>query len=250
MATTPVSPLFPQRLDYRTAFAALRRLLRDAGDTAQVFRIMQALNVGVARRGYARLIETRGGGRIAYERVELAERFSDPAYVARFPPGSVGAAYREFLGATGFSAQGLADVSASVVAERNVPHPYAWFSRRMRDTHDIWHVLTGYEANAPLGEACLVAFSFAQTRGPGWLLIAIGVSLKALRMRHGGAAVRAIWEGYRHGRAAAWLPGEDYESLLAEPIEAVRARLRIATPKRYRQVRALLSQAGPGSVIA
>jgi ubiquinone biosynthesis protein COQ4 len=33
--------------------------------------------------------------------------------------------------------------------------------------HDIWHVLTGYRRDA-LGEACLVAFSYAQTRGLGW----------------------------------------------------------------------------------
>jgi len=37
---------------------------------------------------------------------------------------------------------------------------------RMRDTHDLWHVVTGYKGDL-VGEASLLAFLFAQTRNPG-----------------------------------------------------------------------------------
>ncbi|PNB38226.1 ubiquinone biosynthesis protein, partial [Pseudomonas sp. FW305-130] len=84
-----------------------------------------------------RLIATTQGGRLASEQVELAARFSDPAFVARFAPGTVGAAYRHFLETTGYSADGLVAVS-KVISEDQVQHPYAWFGRRVRDTHDIW----------------------------------------------------------------------------------------------------------------
>ncbi len=127
----------------------------------------------------------------------------------------------------------------------NVEHPYAWMGRRERDIHDIWHVLTGYKASEHLGEACLVAFSYAQTGGLGWGFIAFGAALKSIRVTGELAFVRAVIEGYRHGKRAEWLHGEDYEALLAEPIEAARARLGIAEPTHYRVAQTRLQAAGP-----
>lgn len=220
------------RKNWGEAFTALRRLLADANDTVQVFRIMRALNADVSKKGYERLLRTAKGGRIAYQRVELAETFSDPAFVTRFAEGSVGAAYARFLKETGYSAQGLAAVSRTDGDAREAQHPYEWYARRTRDVHDIWHLLTGYRADDPLGEACLTAFSFAQTGGLGWAVIAGGAALRALRAGS-LTEVRAIWEGYRHGRRADWLPGEDYERLLAEPLNGARIRLRISDPVAY-----------------
>ena len=101
--------------------------------------------------------------------------------------------------------------------------------------HDIWHVLTGYKADESLGEAALVAFSFAQLGGLGWALIASSASLKSLQVTRGGLFAKAVWEGYRHGRRAKWLAGEDYEKLMHEPIDAARRRLNIADPVLYRR---------------
>lgn len=229
LAMADLSP----RKDWRGAFAALRQLLSNAGDTAQVFRIMRALNAGTAKTGYERLLRTAEGGRIAYRRTELATLFADPEFTGRFPEGSVGAAYARFLADTGYSAQGLAMISREDDPSRDAEHPYAWFGRRTRDIHDIWHILTGYRADDPLGEACLVAFSYAQTRGLGWALIALGSAAKAWRTPGGKPAVKAIWQGYRNGRGAAWLQGEDYERLLSEPLAAARERLRIAPCTAY-----------------
>jgi ubiquinone biosynthesis protein COQ4 len=226
------------------AFSALHRLLSDANDTAQVFHIMRALNAGTARKGYERLLQTPQGGRLACQQLELAARLSDPAYIASLPEGSVGAAYRAFLQSTGYSAKGLAAISQAGPAVMEAEHPYAWYARRTRDIHDIWHILTGYRANDPFGEACLVAFSYAQTGGPGWTVIALGSALKALRSPAGLSAVRAIWEGYRTGCGAAWLPGEDYESLLNEPLNHARIRLNLKRPGAYLNV---LAKARPGA---
>ncbi len=232
-ANRAVDPLVNRRRDWLGALRALRRLLADANDTTQVFKIMRALNVGTMQAGYERLLQTPQGGRLAFQHVELAERFCDPAFVGSFAPGSVGAAYGAFLARTGYSAAGLADISRTDDPWRDAPHPYAWYGRRMRDSHDVWHVLTGYRADEPLGEACLVAFTYAQTRGLGWAAIAVASALKAWRTPGGKPAVSAIREGYRRGRAAAWLPGEDYERLFAEPLDQARARLGIGDPTAY-----------------
>jgi ubiquinone biosynthesis protein COQ4 len=232
------------RRDWKGALTALRRLLRDGNDTVQVFRIMRALNADTGARNYQRLLEHPGGGRIAYRRTELAALFSDPAYVAAFRPGTVGAAYRDFLARTGYSAMGLAEVANSDNIPHEAEHPFAWFGRRERDIHDIWHVLTGYQADEPLGEACLVAFSYAQTRGLGWAAIALGAALKARRITGSWNFARAVLEGYHNSKRAAWLSGEDYEQLMHEPIDQVRRRLGIAEPVRYRAVQAWLAERG------
>ncbi len=233
MATLPPFPGTSGRRDWRAAFDAIGKLMANGDDTTQVFRIMRALNVGNRPMNYARLLGTTQGGRLAYERTELAQRFSDPAFVAAFAPGTVGAAYRHFLESTGYSADGLVEVSRIEPSEDDITHPYAWFGRRVRDTHDIWHVLTGYKADESLGEAALVAFSYAQVGGLGWAFIGGAAALKSLKVTKGTLFAKAVWEGYRHGRKAKWISGEDYEQLLHESLDAARARLNIATPTAY-----------------
>jgi ubiquinone biosynthesis protein COQ4 len=249
-ATAPRSAAYRStRRDWRGAFSALRKLLADADDTTQVFRIMRALNTDSAPKNYRKLLTTPDGGRLAYQHVELSERFGDRAWLDAMPAGSVGAAYRAFLDRTGFSAEGLADISyTDNLNIRGEEHPYAWFGRRERDIHDIWHVLTGYTAEEPLGEACLVAFSYAQTKGLGWAFIAAGAAVKSLKVTGGTSVVQAIREGYRHGKAAKWLSGEDYERLLAEPLDAARRRLNIADPALYHAAQGKLAAAGISAI--
>ena len=152
----------------------------------------------------------------------------DDAWLDSFPAGSVGAAYRDFVRSENLSAEGLAEVSRQVHGRAEVRHPSAWLGRRTRDVHDIWHILSGYHRDA-LGEACLVAFSYAQTRSLGWAFIALGAALRP-RPNRGHPYARAIWQGYTRGKAAAWLLGEDYETLMFEPLDAARRRLGI-TPR-------------------
>lgn len=218
------------RLQWGAAISALRRLLNDKEDTTQVFEIMRALNGTATAKGYERLLRTTEGGRIAYERVELAGRLMDDAWLDSFPAGSVGAAYRDFVRSEQLSAEGLAEVSRVNGLMIDVQHPHAWFGRRTRDVHDIWHILSGYHRDA-LGEACLVAFSYAQTGGLGWALIGVGAALRSRGSAYPYA--KAIWQGYKRGKAAAWLLGEDYDRLLNEPLDAARRRLNITPAAIY-----------------
>jgi ubiquinone biosynthesis protein COQ4 len=221
------------RLQWLRALRALRRLLADNQDTVQVFEIMRALNGTAHAKNYHRLLATPDGGRIAFAQPELARRLMDDAWLDALPAGSVGAAYRDFTRAQRLSAEGLAELSREGVSQIDEPHPYAWFGRRTRDVHDVWHVLTGYGRD-PMGEACLVAFSFAQTGGLGWAFIALGAAFRTRKGRH--PYKRAIWQGYRRGRNAGWLLGEDYERLLQEPLESARARLGLTPPTFYEAI--------------
>lgn len=234
----------PQGLTPRRAFRmqpiraarALRRLLADKEDTAAVFELMRSLSGRAVPNGYARLLKSAEGGRIAYERQEFAELLSDKAWLARFGPGTVGAAYRDFIAPRGLSAQGLADESRKGEdTQIDAAHPFAWYGRRVRDVHDVWHVLTGYGTDG-LGEACLVGFSYMQTKSLGFAVIARAAQSRMRALRSTLPYAAAVDEGFRNGKRAAWLPAVDYPALFAENLEAARARLGIRRPVIYESI--------------
>ncbi|MBO9709631.1 MAG: ubiquinone biosynthesis protein [Caulobacter sp.] len=218
------------------ALKAVRRLIADKEDTAQVFEIMRALSGKAIPRGYRRLLSTPQGGRIAYERDEFAERLSDPAWLAQFGPGTVGAAYRDFIAPRGLSAEGLAEESRKVKeADVDAAHPLAWYARRMRDVHDVWHVLTGYGTDA-LGEVCVVAFSYAQTRSLGFAVIALAGARQFAKQKSGLPYGQAVREAWKHGRQASWLPEVDYPALFAMPLDEARRQLKVAPAAAYESI--------------
>ena len=102
----------------------------------------------------------------------------------------------------------------------------------MRDTHDLWHTVTGYRGDL-LGELSLLAFTLGQHWNNAIAAIVAGGLLKGF-MRGAGPFVV---QGFRRGRASEWLPAQDWESLLPLPLEDVRARLRVGAPPVYDEIR-------------
>lgn len=236
----PVKAAPPRAVSYRLqplrAARALRKLIADKEDTSQVFEIMRALSGNSVVKGYRRLISTAQGGRIAYQREEFCERLSDKAWLETFGPGTVGEAYRNFIAPRGLSAEGLAEESRKTAdGEIDAPHPLAWYGRRMRDVHDVWHVLTGYGTDG-LGEACVVAFSYSQTKSLGFALIAHAGAYQYEKIGNGHPYRKAVMEAFRNGKAAAWLPEVDYVALFGEQLEDARKRLNIKRPATYLSV--------------
>jgi ubiquinone biosynthesis protein COQ4 len=231
-AAVPIRHLKGPPLRPLKALQAFGRLTRDKEDTVQVFEIMRALAGHSSFRGYSRLICTPGGGEIAYARRELAPLLSDGEWLAQFAPGTVGEAYLRFMQEEDLSAEGLAMQSRISTPAVDDPHVLNWYARRLRDVHDIWHVLTGYGRDA-LGEACVVTFSYAQTGNKGFGFIGLAAAWRISRTAAEVRAFSAVREAFGAGRRAGWLPAEDYEALFAEPLEAARRRLNIRPPERY-----------------
>ena len=241
------SRLKPRRIEPMRAWRALRRLIADKDDTRQVFEIMNALAGSSVRNGYHQMLDQVEGSRQAYMMIELADRLQDRSWLDGLPEGSVGRAYLDFIEERDLSAYGLADESRKVAdSEIDAAHPYAWYARRLRDVHDIWHILTGYRTDA-LGEACVVAFSLPQTRSTGFGLIAAGVAYEYARARTGHPCARAILEAWQRGRRATWLPGLDYVALMREPLDQVRAQLGLAGPTLYDQIPVEVRSTLPGT---
>jgi len=222
------------RLHPIAAIRAMRGLMRDREDTRQVFLLMDALRGKTSLRQFARFRQTETGRTVLAERRQLFDRLSDRKSLAALPSGTLGRSYCEFMAAENLSAEGLVDASQF---REKLPagEDMTLFRERSREMHDLLHVVTGYGRD-PLGEACLVAFSYAQTRLKGFAVIAVNAARRIARARPGQPVRRAVFEGYRHGRSAGWLPGADWEALLAEPVEAIRAQFAVKPPTYYRKV--------------
>jgi len=214
------------------AWRALRALANDPDDTAQVFRVLRALPNG--DRLFRRFRRTESGARLLAERPALLGRLSDRPALLALPPGSLGHGYAEFMEAEQISADGLVEASEASSGERWPDEEHRFFGERMRDMHDLWHVVTGYGRDL-LGEAALLSFTFAQTRTPG---IGVIVGHALWKARGDFAPARPIiWQGFRRGLRARWLPAQEWEQLLALPLEEVRERLAVGRPPAYAPLR-------------
>ena len=217
-----------------TALRAMRALKRNREDTRQAVVLIDALRGKTSLRQFARFRETETGRAVLAERRQLLDRLSDREHLASLPEGTLGRSYYEFMAAEHLTAEGL--VEASQIRETLPPgDDYTLFRERSRETHDLLHVVTGYGRD-PLGEACVLAFSFAQTGLKGFAMIAFVVTRRIARRLRGQPVRRAVLEAYRNGRRAGWLYAADWENLSAEPVEVIRTRYHIGQPTHYPKV--------------
>ncbi len=210
------------------ALRALRALEADPDDLPQVFTIISNLPGRSGERLLERMRASSTGRSLLATRPNIAEVLADWAALGRLPEGSVGRAYLDFVTRAGISAQGIAEASERGRASREGAEPDLLFAAdRTRDTHDLWHVVTGYETDV-IGELSVLAFSYAQVKSPGVLLV-LALGLYRLDREHR----RVIWQGYRRGQSAAWLPALHWETLLSRPLEEVRKELGVGAPVHY-----------------
>ena len=218
----------------RAAMHAIRALMQDPEDTSQVFRVTRAMGGPSQYKGFRRFSASAVGRRVLARRQDLADVLNDRDMLRGLPDGSLGRAYLEFVERENLSADGLTD--ASVKGGRIINDPdLALYAARTRDMHDLWHVTTGYGRDG-LGELSLLAFTYAQLGNIGIAMIIYFGARGGVRESGDNRIWKAIWEGYRNGRSATWWAEEDWEGLLAAPLEEVRKQLKFAPASTYRQV--------------
>jgi ubiquinone biosynthesis protein COQ4 len=224
------------------AWRAIRVLLKNPDDTGQVFRIIDALSGNSGEKTFQRFRNDPVGARILRERRSLLATLSDSAALEALPVGSLGRTYADFVSREQITADGLVAASMEEPNRLDNGPERRLFGERLRDMHDLWHVVTGWGRDL-VGEAALLSFSFGQTHNPGVGFI-VGVAwLKAGK----GNARRLIVEGYRRSRRSAWLPAQDWEALLAQPLDEVRRQLRIEPAPSYYAVRSAGAPADVGN---
>lgn len=219
------------------------KLVADKEVTEQVFHIIDALKGRKSVRQMADFMATPQSKMLLERGEELPPLLDDHARWADCAPGSLAAHYVAFMQREGLSAAGLvAESHKYLPPEARHDDLYEWYVERLRDPHDLFHVLTGYGRD-PLGELCLLGFSYEQNHSPGVLFIAwMGARQMAKETGMKAPIMAALAEGRALGRAAHKLAHADLLTMLPDDIEAVRARLNVGKPQAYRACLAMLNE--------
>ncbi len=221
------------------------KLVEDKEDTAQVFHIIEAAK-GKRNHNHAwNFIRSPAGQHLLAEAADIPAMLDDHARWADCGPNTVAAHYIAFMKREGLSAAGLvAESHRWLPADARHADQTEWYFERLRDSHDLFHVLTGYGRDA-LGEASLLGFSYEQNYNKGILFIAYAAARQIKKVSGTKAPLyAAIKEGRRLGKSAAKIAHQDIAALMAEGIGAARARMNIGAPEVYRQCLAVLESEG------
>jgi ubiquinone biosynthesis protein COQ4 len=232
-ATPPlrVAPPPPRRkVEWKAARRALDELIEDPERTDRVFVLIEALAGNSGERLFQRFLRHPNAPRLLAEKPSLLAALSDHDRLGSLPPGSLGREYLRFMREGGIEAAGLVEASEDRehLHERILDPDRDWFFQRLRDMHDLWHVLTGYGRDLA-GEDANLAFTYAQTRNRGVgaiVLASLFLGPKSLD----GFWPRYLFRAWRRGRRASLLAAARYEELLALPLDEARRRLGIAAP--------------------
>jgi ubiquinone biosynthesis protein COQ4 len=212
------------------AVKAVRRLMADPEATQEVFIILRAMRGRSGITLFNRFRQSAMGARILAEKRSLFAALSDDAALAAMPMGSLGRDYHRFMASENLSPEGLVAPSQAF-RDDQVSEDVVLFRDRMRDMHDLTHILTGYGRD-PLGELCLLAFMYAHTGNLGMALIVL-MGFSRLESR---APRRAVIEAWRHGRKTHWVADMDWEAMLPQQLDVLRRRFNIIEPMAYRAV--------------
>lgn len=219
------------------AARALWSFLMDNDDTTSVMRVFRAADGTMPERNFERFCATELGRRVLAEQRSLGALLCDRERLRGLPKGTLGRAYLEFVEVEQLSVEGLSDASEAALAGRRRLEPARGRYRdRFRDMHDLWHVATGYGREA-LGEICLLAFTYSQTRQRGFGLVGLTWAIREQMLRWRTPVLACALEGARLGRRACWLLAQDWERLLEEPLPTVRRTIGVAAPRKYRRHR-------------
>ncbi len=212
-----------------------QKLMKDKEDTSLVFKIFESLPSKNFLPRVAELALSERGEFLRATEPALPEILDDHAALRRTPKGSLAHAYCDFMEAEGLTAAGLVAESDRTGRPR-FPDLIEWFISRSRDTHDLFHVLTGYGRDA-LGEQCVLLFTHGQSPSQGHLLIGYAGAANIKKMVKGSAApvFGAVREAHRTGKGAPQLMAQPIRQLLERPLDEVRSALRIPQPTQYRE---------------
>jgi ubiquinone biosynthesis protein COQ4 len=215
VAVPPVA-VPPVSVRVRRALSALAVLARDHTRLDQVLVFTQAMNHGRLARVASEIESTPEGAALFAEMPRIDRKHVDFDALRALPDGTLGREYARFLDDNGITPDAFEELPA--VGDERI----AFMMLRMRQSHDLWHVLTGYSPDVP-GEIRLQAFTFAQTNAPSALVLTIfGTVRWTLAMKgHVGEVMRA----YRRGKATKWLPTFRWEDHWEMPLDELRAML-------------------------
>jgi ubiquinone biosynthesis protein COQ4 len=219
---TPAYPTLPANASFFTRIRlGLRALMVLKDDPANTY-YGPLVNVCLDSGTYARLArvwrDDPDKRRLLDERPTLQGPDLDLGALARMPAGSLGRALAQY-----FRDNGLEPFVTAFPVRSDVDY----LGKRYRETHDIFHVLTGYGVDEA-GEMELQAFVLGNL-GLRQTLLILGFSLPRRLWFKGvrglGGHLGRLRAAYRRGKRAPELLSVRFEDLWAQPVTQLGARL-------------------------
>ena len=237
----PDAPAMPptQPKNYLRALVCFRRLANDKENTRHVFDIVRAVNGDSMVASFERFHAHPVGQLSMSDPMRLLRAMDDREALRALPEGTLGRAYLDFVEREGLDTNGVqeAAVEAGIDYEmlrRDYPHmyAYAWWQNL---SHDLYHVVTGYNRDA-VGEGAVLRFTYEHTGSDGARFIARFAGLKARLEAPRIPAGAIMREAARLGREANDFVTADWVALLERPLDEVRRTLNVGTPSVYLSV--------------
>lgn len=157
------------------------------------------------------------GARLLRERPRLDAASVRLKELAQLPAGSLGRGYARY-----FAEQGVKPFTSSAPIQDDVDY----ITTRLRETHDVWHVLTGYGTDG-MGELELQAFSFGNLKNPSSLLI-LAAAIPSIAREGIEAMPGWLATAYRRGQASRPLAGIFWEDHWEAPLAKLRGEFCVA----------------------
>lgn len=218
------------RRQWRRGVRSFFDFIRGDGGLESGFEMMLALAGPTVQREFDRFAASEVGRRLLAEspRRDLNELLADRAALAAMPKGSFADAYLDYMGDAGMGTSNDFLHAAGLerkAAEYGWSSDQLWFVRRMANSHDLFHVVSGYDRSI-LGEVGVNAYTAGQM--PMLPLQLFVLYLLTLKPSAPLEWSRFLARSYRHGRDTPPLSCVEYEAMLELPMEEARRRMGVA----------------------
>ena len=227
------------------AFYHMRKLVEDKENTEQFFHMMESLNGSDLFRRFDDFLKSTMGPKLFADRRYLPPILDDHSWINALPENSLGRAYVKFMKKEELTAQGLVEESDKFRENaKSYEDDFDWYTKRLRDTHDLFHILSGYGRD-PLGEACLLGFTHPQHKARGFLIVGAMATFEVTRRAPKKVKAWSCFkEGRKHGKAAHVIAENDLIDLMEKPLDEVRDMLNISSPVAYYEALEIMREAG------
>lgn len=212
-------------LEFLKAVKGFVSIVRDPSHTESVFDIVDGMRHTEASKLAIEYIKSKPGvAQIIDERYLAPTPNLDK--LLQSPPDSLGYAYASAMKAGNFDPE--------FYRKMDVQDDLSYILLRLRQTHDVWHTVTGMSTDAT-GEIGLQAFSLAQTHMPLSIMLIAGGLLKTLQTPSQlDRLLDRIAVGYRIGSQAKPFLAQKWEEGWEKPLAVWRSQLGVEEMQEYK----------------
>ncbi|WAL58390.1 Coq4 family protein [Thermocoleostomius sinensis] len=206
------------RKELLTGLQGFMAFVKNPGDTESVFDIAEAMGQTEAQAAAMEYLKS-----IPEVAQIIAERYIAPTpnlqKLLALPTDSLGYVYSSHLTEANFDPEFYRKVV--------IQDDFTYIALRMRQTHDIWHTVTGFGVDV-MGEIGLQAFQLAQNRSPLAVMLMAGALLSTIRTSGNlNTLMQVMDRGYRMGVQAKPFLAQKWEEAWDKPLATWRSELTV-----------------------